>query len=432
MRLYRDLLDQIMEGPVTGGMLDDDFYTLTMGQVIARHFPDVEVEFALTNRNQDAPLARELDVEELGRELDRLETQRFTRSEVHYVQGTDEYGQRMFGPDYIEHLRVLRRPPYHLSVLDSGHLDLRFPGRWDSNIHWEVPGLATIGGLRTRFALRRMTRFEREATVAEAVRRLDHKRRVLREHPEAIFTDFGTRRRAAYPWQLYLDAVLGEELPGQYLGTSNVESAMINDQLPMGTNAHQAVMVPAALCSDEPNPDAALLAVQQKVLELWWATYGHGLSIILPDTYGTQACLRDLTPQQWRDWKGFREDSSRDPLEYGDKLIQEYKARGIDPREKLYIASNGLNLDGVLAVGKRFHGRIRASSGWGTNLTNDWGLPTRSLVIKPLRARRIDGNWHPCVKISDNRAKAIGPREEIERYLRVFQYEGTYSHLQTV
>jgi len=56
---FAELLDAIMEGPTTGGNLDDDFYTFTMGQVIARHFPDVEVEFALTNRNQGFPLARD-------------------------------------------------------------------------------------------------------------------------------------------------------------------------------------------------------------------------------------------------------------------------------------------------------------------------------------------------------------------------------------
>ncbi|MFL6203967.1 MAG: nicotinate phosphoribosyltransferase, partial [Acidimicrobiales bacterium] len=59
-----------------------------------------------------------------------------------------------------------------------------------------------------------------------------------------------------------------------------------------------------------------------------------------------------------------------------------------------------------------FGDRCDVSFGWGTNLTNDVGFATLSLVVKP---DAVDGI--PCVKISDDIAKATGDRAEIARYL---------------
>lgn len=70
----------------------------------------------------------------------------------------------------------------------------------------------------------------------------------------------------------------------------------------------------------------------------------------------------------------------------------------------------------------RFHGRVKVSFGWGTLLTNDFrglvdgdGLNPLSLVCKAVAAE-----GRPTVKLSDNPAKAMGPKDEIERYKRVF------------
>ncbi|MDK2775759.1 MAG: nicotinate phosphoribosyltransferase, partial [Tabrizicola sp.] len=66
--------------------------------------------------------------------------------------------------------------------------------------------------------------------------------------------------------------------------------------------------------------------------------------------------------------------------------------------------------------------RVKVSFGWGTMLTNDFrglvhhdALAPFSLVCKALSA-----NGRPTVKLSDNPAKAMGPKAEIDRYKRVF------------
>ncbi len=428
---FGNLLDEILEGPLYGGMLDDDFYTFTMGRVIYAEFPDVEVRYGLTNRTADVRLADEIDIDDLGDELDQLKAQRFKRSELHYVKGTDEYGERMFSPSYVDHLRDLQRPSYHLGVVDR-QFDLTFGGNWGRGMHWEVPALSLINGMRSRNALRKMSRMEREATIALGVTRLNEKIRLLREQPELMFCDFGTRRRFHRAWQRYIDQRLAEELPDQFLGTSNVEAAMDFSLLPMGTNAHQLLMVLAALCMAAEQPDAALAQVQTQLLDLWWKHFGEGLSIALTDTFGTDAFLRDFTEQMARDWKGTRQDSG-DPKEYCEKMIAFYQKLRIDPRSKMVIFSDGLNLRVMCDLFLTFLGRIKVSFGWGTNLTNDMGIPTCSVVIKPWFARTgPEGLWHPTGKLTDNISKAIGDPAFLERLKRVFNYDVDYFQTQTV
>ena len=108
--------------------------------------------------------------------------------------------------------------------------------------------------------------------------------------------------------------------------------------------------------------------------------------------------------------------------EGAEAAIRWWRDRGEDPRQKLIIFSDGLDVDRIVALHRQFHGRVKVSFGWGTLLTNDFrgfvpgdGLAPFSLVCKAVAA---DGR--PTVKLSDNPAKAMGPAAEIERYKRVF------------
>jgi nicotinate phosphoribosyltransferase len=115
---------------------------------------------------------------------------------------------------------------------------------------------------------------------------------------------------------------------------------------------------------------------------------------------------------------------SKDPFVAGDEYIRWLLGRGRDPRRKRLIASDGLDVEGILELHEYFHGRIRFSTGWGTLLTNDFrgchprgerDLEPISLVCKLMTVQ-----GRPAVKLSDNPRKATGPEDEIERYRRVF------------
>jgi len=111
-----------------------------------------------------------------------------------------------------------------------------------------------------------------------------------------------------------------------------------------------------------------------------------------------------------------RQDSG-DPITFGEKAIRFYESCGIDPREKLIVFSDGLNIDSICRLIEHFSGRIKISFGWGTNLTNDLGFGALSLVVKVIKS--CD---HGTVKLSDNLAKAIGTPEDIDHFKRIFGY----------
>lgn len=406
-----------LDAPVIVSPLDNDVYKFTMGQFVFHRFGSVPVRYGLTNRTRSVRLADIVDEGELRRELDRLQALRFTERHLRQLRGTLVYSERLFREDYLQHLAQLEFPPYELRVVD-GQYDIQCEGRWADAIYWEVPALAIVKQLYRRALLRRLSRMEREAVFADGVRRLVEKIRLLRANSHVTFSEFGTRRRFSRKWQDYVIEMLAEELPKQFRGPSNFDAAVRYGLEPMGTNAHEIYMVMACIMHDT---DDLLRESVQRVLREWWSEYGVGLSIFLPDTFGTPSYLDLITPEQARAWKGMRQDSM-DPVEFGEREIAFYDHHGVDPRSKIYLPSDGLVVPQMIALGTRFHQRLLTTFGWGTDATDDLGFPegipgsaSVSLVVKA-----IEANGHPCVKISDNPAKAMGPVSEVERYQRVF------------
>ena len=113
---------------------------------------------------------------------------------------------------------------------------------------------------------------------------------------------------------------------------------------------------------------------------------------------------------------------SKDPIEGGEEVIRFWQERGHDPRDKLAIFSDGLDIDEIERIHARFHGRMRIGYGWGTLLTNDFRglLPDGKLDPVSIVCKVTEADGRPTVKLSDNPTKAMGPREEVERYMRLF------------
>ncbi|MBP6736467.1 MAG: nicotinate phosphoribosyltransferase, partial [Rhodobacteraceae bacterium] len=168
------------------------------------------------------------------------------------------------------------------------------------------------------------------------------------------------------------------------------------------------------------NSDAELAAAPYQVLADWHEEHEGNLRIILPDTYGTEGFLRNA-PDWLASWTGIRIDSG-DPAAGAETAIRWWTARGEDPRQKLVIFSDGLDVEQIEALHTRFSGRVKVSFGWGTLLTNDFrGLvPSDGLAPFSLVCKAVSANGRPTVKLSDNPLKAMGPEEEIARYKRVF------------
>ena len=404
--------------PIVRSLLDTDFYKLLMLQLIWRRHRTTHATFALINRTHTVRLAEVIDEAELRAQLDHARGLRFTKKELIWLAGNSFYGEaRMFAPDFLAWLADFRLPEYELRTVD-GQFELHFDGPWMCTTMWEIPALAIVNELRARAALRGKGRFTLDVLYARAKAKLWEKVERLQELPDLALSDFGTRRRHGFLWQRWCVEALKEGLGKRFIGTSNVLLAMDHDLEAIGTNAHELPMVAAALAPD----DAALAHSPYRVLDEWRQAYGGNLLIALPDAFGTAAFLRDA-PDWVADWTGFRPDSAP-PIAAGERIIAWWQAHGRDPREKLLIFSDGMDTESIEATYRHFHGRVRMSFGWGTNLTNDFrgcdpdgasGLEPISLVCKVVSA---DGRL--AVKLSDNPAKATGTPEEIARYLRVF------------
>jgi nicotinate phosphoribosyltransferase len=281
---------------------------------------------------------------------------------------------------------------------------------------WEIPALAILNELRSRGVTKEMGKFELQVLYARAMTRVWEKIQRLKQMPGLNISDFGTRRRHGFMWQDWCVQAMIEGLGSSFLGTSNCLIALRRDIEAVGTNAHELPMVYAALT----DTDEELAEAPYRVLADWQQDYQGNLLVILPDTYGTTNFLRHA-PDWVANWTGIRIDS-KDPIEGGEEAIEWWRARGQNPKDKLAIFSDGLDVDVIQAIHEHFRGRMRIGYGWGTLLTNDFrglapegGLDPISIVCKVISA---DGR--PAVKISDNPTKAMGPRAEVERYKRVF------------
>jgi nicotinate phosphoribosyltransferase len=436
--------------PVTRSLLDTDFYKLLMLQFIWKHFPKTHVSFSLHNRSTAVRLADLFAVQEIAQQIEHVRKLRFRKSELVWLAGNTFYGRRgIFEPAFLEWLeRDFRLSDYQLSVQD-GQFHLSFDGLWSETTMWELYALSIIDELKTRASLKRLSEFGLDILYARAKTKLWSKIESLRGVPGLSVADFGTRRRHSFLWQEYVVSAMSSNLGRGFIGTSNAFLAHKHDLEAIGTNAHEIPMVVAALAPD----DGSLKESQYRVLDLWQSTYEGALRIMLPDSFGTTQFLEGA-PNWVADWTGQRIDS-KNPYVAGDEYIEWLKARGRDPKEKLIIASDALDVADILGLHAYFGGklqsgttsedfrsaadflddrkwspsrRIRFSAGWGTLLTNDFrgcdpsggiGFDPISLICK---VSTVEGQ--PAVKLSDNYAKALGPPAEIDRYRRVFGTAG--------
>lgn len=402
--------------PIVRSLIDTDFYKLLMAQSVFRNRPDTTVTFSLINRTKSIRLADTIDEGELREQLDHVRSLSLSRGESTWLRGNMFYGKRaMFRPDFMEWFEKLRLPPYHLEKRD-GQYELTFEGKWPEVMMWEIPALAIIMELRSRAALADLGRFELQVLYARALTRVWEKIEALRGITPLSVADFGTRRRHSFLWQDRCVQAMIEGLGSKFTGTSNCLIAMRREVEAIGTNAHELPMVYSALAEN----DADLAAAPYKVLEDWQEEHEGNLLIILPDTYGTKGFL-DRAPDWLRHWTGMRIDSG-DPAKGAETAIRWWQDIGEDPRQKLVIFSDGLDVAKIAELSAQFKDRVKVGFGWGTLLTNDFrglvpgdGLAPFSLVCKANAA-----NGRPTVKLSDNPNKAMGPKAEIDRYKRVF------------
>lgn len=131
-------------------------------------------------------------------------------------------------------------------------------------------------------------------------------------------------------------------------------------------------------------------------------------------------------PERARRWAGLRQDSG-DPFTFGPRVKEVYESLDINPRDKLIIYSDSLNVEKAVRLKKQANelGLEKGlcnpfvplpnihdppvSFGIGTFFTNDFNTTTsggikRSKALNMvIKLSSVDG--HPCIKISDDLTK---------------------------
>src|SRR6202012_3249734 len=133
---------------------------------------------------------------------------------------------------------------------------------------------------------------------------------------------------------------LRDGLGRQLAGTSNVWLAWKLDLRPLGTLAHEYLQAHQAL-------GPRLRDSQVAALEAWAKEYRGDLGIALSDVYGMKAFLGDFDMYFCKLFDGARHDSG-DPFEWGERLIRHYENNRCDPRTKVMVFSDALDIPKVL------------------------------------------------------------------------------------
>lgn len=408
--------------PIIRSLLDIDFYKFTTLQLVWQRYNNVNITFELRNRTKSVKLAHCINIAELRNQLDHARSLRFTKSELIWLAGNTFYGKKgIFEPQFIEFLRNYSLPEYNLEIV-NGEIVLTFSGPWVDVSLWEIYALAIVNELRVRNSLTKMSRSELDIMYARAKTRIYDHLQSINMLPNLTISDFGTRRRHGFLWQEWVIQTARDVLGSKFIGTSNAYLAMKHDMENLGSMPHELFSTIATLAET----DDELKQAQYKVLVDWQNTYNGNMLVALPDTFGTTQFLKDA-PEFLKDWRGFRVDS-KSPIEAGYEFINWWQHHGVDPKSKLIIFSDGLDVDNIHQIYNEFDGKATITFGWGTNLTNNFKglhpsggteLDAISLVCKV-----VEANGKSAVKLSDNAEKVVGTPEVVEHYRSVFGYAG--------
>lgn len=387
-----------------------DFYKFPMGQLAFEKHPEASVTFTMKNRGAEYPLSQYVDLIELQARLTAIRDQGFTPEEIAYFAGLEtQLGAARFDEPYLDFLANLELTDVIVENNPiTGDFNIESTGQWANVSLWETVVMSEVNELYYK-GLMKEKGITKEEVWTEGDRRLGEKIERLK-NSDIKFADFGTRRRFSAEWQSHAIERLSNELPDNFIGTSNPWFAHKFNLTPIGTYAHEMPMVYSGLADERgDNP----LTGHAEMLRDWYERYNKDLSIALTDTFTSEFFFSDFTEEQAEEWKGLRHDSG-DPTAFGERVIEFYEDKGIDPTTKTLIFSDGLDIDTIFELHTHFKGKINVLFGWGTSLMNDMGFRANNIVMKATKVNGI-----PTVKLSDSIGKHTGPQDKVDQYVEL-------------
>lgn len=373
-------------------ILDTDFYKLTTSYAYMKMFPDAEGTFTFNDRAKTA--YDEEFIELITQAFASLSMLSLSKDEFDFVKSNI----RFIPTCYWEWLSSFKFDFNKIQVRldDAKHLHIEVTDKLYKATLYETPILAIVSETRNKW-------LGYKANMEQVKERLMEKIHLSNTHA-LKFSEFGMRRRFSYTVQDEVCKMLKANAI-YCTGTSNVHMAMRHGMKVIGTHPHEWFMFHGA--------QYGYKQANYVALENWVNVYDGDLGIALSDTYTTEVFLQNFSRKHAKLFDGVRHDSG-DPYLFVNKVINRYKALGIDPTTKTIIFSNALDFETYKDIAEYCRTRIRCAAGIGTNLTNDCGFKPSNIVMK-LTSCRMNENqpWYTCVKLSDDEGKHMGFEDEI-------------------
>ena len=382
-------------------LLETDMYKMSMGQAIYHQFSDYKTTWSFKCRNKDVHFTDEM-VAEIKRQIRLYCNLRFTEDELEYLNHI-----KWIKGSYVDFLRLgkPRFEDFEITTNAECGLAIETKGTWLNTSMYEIPTLAIVNEVYFRMA------YDYEKLMQSFKERLQKKIQLLTDgtYQLGAFSEFGLRRRlSAEAQELAIQELAKANYPySKFVGTSNVYLAKKFGLTPVGTMAHEWIM-----CVGQGNHKHNPAYSNWYALDAWVKEYGVLNGTALTDAITTDCFLKDFQLTYATLFSGLRHDSG-DPIEWGDKMIEHYKALEIDPKTKTLLFSDSLNFEKADKLYRYFKDKAKVAFGIGTYIANDTDVPALNIVMKTTACNGMD-----VAKISDTPGKGMCKNPDYVHYLQ--------------
>ena len=382
--------------PIIQSVLDTDLYKFTTSYAYSKLYPRAYGQFRFIDRGKTRYPQGFADA--LKKELQAMSELALTKDEANFLSRELPY----LPPTYIDFVRGFRFDPEELQVTqdEEGYLSIVAEGLLYRVTLWETPILALVSELYYQIMGQKPDLAYTEETIIRKAKQLSE--------ANITFSMFGMRRRFSAAIEDLVTKLLKEHSGENFFGTSNVYFADKHGLRVSGTHPHEWIQFHGAMFGYK--------MANYMAMEDWINVYDGDLGTVLTDTYTTDVFMRNFSKKHAMLFTSLRHDSG-DPLCFTEKVIARYRELRVDPTIKYIIFSDSLDPERAIEIANYCRGRIGASFGIGTNLSNDVGNGVRpmNIVMKLWKCKMTEKErWHPCVKLSDVDGKHTGEPEEIE------------------
>ena len=382
--------------PIIQSVLDTDLYKFTTSYAYSKLYPRAYGQFRFIDRGRTRYPQGFADA--LKKELQAMSELALTKDEANFLSRELPY----LPPTYIDFVRGFRFDPEELQVTqdEEGYLSIVAEGLLYRVTLWETPILALVSELYYQIMGQKPDLAYTEETIIRKAKQLSE--------ANITFSMFGMRRRFSAEIEDLVTKLLKEHSGENFFGTSNVYFAYKHGLRVSGTHPHEWIQFHGAMFGYK--------MANYMAMEDWINVYDGDLGTVLTDTYTTDVFMRNFSKKHAMLFTSLRHDSG-DPLCFTEKVIARYRELRVDPTIKYIIFSDSLDPERAIEIANYCKGRIGASFGIGTNLSNDVGNGVRpmNIVMKLWKCKMTEKErWHPCVKLSDVDGKHTGEPEEIE------------------